>query len=259
MKIALIQMEVLSGQMNENRQKSQDLIEQAAPSADVLVLPELWLCGYSLKGVQDFAETKSGQTLVLLKKLAKRYSVHIITGSLPYREEQQVYNAVFHIDRQGEIKAQYSKVHLFSLYKEEKFFAPGPTVTTMPLENFQAGLAICYDLRFPELFRTMALAGAHIIFVPAEWPKVRGSHWLTLAQARAVENQVYVCAVNCVGQHKGDTFYGHSLLISPDGSILAEGSEQEEILSGEIFIEEVQKARENMSILADRRKELYQL
>lgn len=259
MKIALIQMEVRSGQLTENRQKARTLIEQAAPNADVLVLPELWLCGYSLRGVQDFAETKSDQTLNLLQQMAQKYSVHLITGSLPFREGENVYNAVFHIDRKGEIKAQYSKVHLFSLYKEEKFFAPGPKVTTMPLENYQAGLAICYDLRFPELFRTMALAGAQIIFVPAEWPKVRGSHWLTLAQARAVENQVYICAVNCVGQHKGDTFYGHSLLISPDGTIVAEGSEKEEILYGEISVEEVQKARESMSILTDRRKELYQL
>jgi len=258
MKVALIQMEVISGDVAGNRQRALALAREAAPKADVLVLPEIWTTGYALRDLDVWAEDETGDSVAGLQEIAKEYQVNIVAGSLPWRRPEGIYNGSVVIDRQGKVIADYQKIHLFRKLAEERFFLPGDKRCLFPLDDMKAGLTICYDLRFPELFRVLARDGAEIIFVPAEWPTVRGNAWRVLNQARAIENQVYICAVNCVGQHRGEPFFGHSMLIDPRGKILAEGGEEQEILYGEINRDVLVKARANITVWEDRRPEMYE-
>jgi predicted amidohydrolase len=256
MKIAMVQMNVVSGNIEQNRRHGVELTRLAAETADVIVLPELWTSGYSLRQVAAFAETEAGPTLQGLLAIARNKAVVIIGGSFAYRQGSNVYNGLFVVTKDG-IVADYQKIHLFSMFNEGDFFAAGQKFCLFDLAGQTAGAAICYDLRFPEIFRSLALQGASIIFVPAEWPTARGDNWRVLVQARAIENQIFICAVNCVGQHKNQPFFGHSLLVGPDGTIVTEGDAQENIFYGEVDFTAVDKVRRSMTILTDRRGDLY--
>lgn len=257
MKIALVQMEVCSGDVTGNRQRGLALAREAADKADIVVLPEIWTTGYGLRNIEHDAEDENGPTITALKEIAKESRGLIISGSIPFRRNNKIYNGLVVINEQGEIICDYQKIHLFSLFNEANFFAPGEKRCVFETNALKAGAVICYDIRFPELIRSMAMSGAQIIFVPAEWPAARGMHWRLLNQARAVENQVFVCAVNCVGEHRGSPFYGHSLIIDPSGEIVAEGSERQEIVYGEIDLSLIERVRSNMTVWKDRRPELY--
>ncbi|MDU2065677.1 MAG: carbon-nitrogen family hydrolase [Sporomusaceae bacterium] len=258
MKIAMIQMNIESGAIEHNRQHGLQLTEKAAAAgAEVIVLPELWTSGYSLRQVESFAEKEDGPTLRGLKRIAQQYNITIVGGSIAYRRDGAVYNHIPVFNGKGAL-TDYQKVHLFSLFKESRFFQSGDKLCLFSIGDWKVGVAICYDLRFPEMFRTLKLKGASVIFVPAEWPSIRGANWQVLAQARAVENQLFICAVNCVGQHKGQPFYGHSLLVGPDGTILAEGDDTEQILYGEVDQTAILQAEASMTVLQDRRPELYE-
>jgi predicted amidohydrolase len=158
---------------------------------------------------------------------------------------------------QGRMLAEYSKIHLFRLMQEEKYLTAGNQPVCVDLPFGRAGLAICYDLRFPELFRGYALAGADLVFLPSEWPRPRLSHWQTLVRARAIENQIFMVAVNRVGRDTANEFFGHSLVVDPWGEILTEGGEGEELITVEIDPLKVQEARRKIPILQDRRPDVY--
>jgi predicted amidohydrolase len=192
-----------------------------------------------------------------MAEIAQEKGVTIIAGSLPLRHAGKVYNSAVVIDHQGQVAAHYDKIHLFSMTGEERFFAPGSARTIFSLGDTTAGLAICYDLRFPELFRALTLDGAQIIFLPAVWPLARKDHWHTLIRARAIENQVYFCAVNCVGHYRGSDFYGHSLLVGPSGETIAGGGAEEAIVYGEFNQDVVTACRQKMQVWHDRRPEVY--
>lgn len=257
MKIALVQLEVLSGDVEGNRQNGLKLAREATAKADIIVLPEIWTTGYGLRNLERDAEDETGPTITALKQIAKDSGRLIISGSIPFRRNGKIYNGLVVINNKGEIICDYQKIHLFSLFNEANFFAPGEKRCVFETNDLKGGAVICYDIRFPELIRSMALSGAQIIFVPAEWPAARGMHWRLLNQARAVENQVFVCAVNCVGEHKGSPFYGHSMIIDPNGEVLAEGSEKQEIVYGEIDLSMIERVRSNMTVWKDRRPEMY--
>ena len=257
MKIALLQMEVREKAPEANTAHGLALLEQAAGQADVLVLPEVWTTGYSLGKVKETAVSIDGPLCQKLQALAANTRTTIIAGSMAMARDGRVYNATPVWNADGELLTVYEKIHLFSLYHEENIFAPGEQRALVPVEEWKIGLGICYDLRFPELFRTLAAEGAECLVVPAEWPAVRGADWRLLVQARALENQAYLVAVNCVGNFKGAPFYGHSMLVGPDGTILAEAGEQEEILLVELQQEVVREARRKMSVLQDRRPACY--
>ncbi len=257
MKVALLQMLVKEKAREENIAHGLALLEEAAAQADVLVLPEVWTTGYSLGRVNEVAETLDGELAAQLQALAARHQVGIIAGSMAMRRHEQVYNCAPVWRRDGQLAGAYEKIHLFSLYQEEKIFAPGDKRVLTQLDDWSVGLAICYDLRFPELFRIMAAQGAECFVVPAEWPAARGADWRLLLQARAVENQAYVVGVNCVGHFKSAPFYGHSMVVAPDGTIVAEAGNQEEILIVELERQAVHRARRQMSVLRDRRPACY--
>ena len=186
MKIALLQLEVLEKNKAANVAHGLQLAADAAKEHDLLVLPEVWTTGYSLGHLEQDAEPQDSPVLAQLAELARSEQCAILAGSVPMRHaDGKVYNTSAAINKNGEIVNLYDKVHLFGLFNEENFFAPGNNFQAFTLDGLCCGSTICYDLRFPELFRHLALQGAQLIFCPAEWPEARGDIWRLLAQARA--------------------------------------------------------------------------
>lgn len=258
MKLALLQMAIVEKNKEHNVAHGLQLLRQAAASHDLAVLPEIWTTGYSLGHLQEDAEEEAGPVLAEICRIAAANSCAVVAGSVPMRRNGRVYNTSVAIDKTGKIVNLYDKVHLFGLFNEENFFAAGNNFNAFDMDGICCGSTICYDLRFPELYRHLALAGAKIIFCPAEWPEARGDIWRLLTQARAAENHIFVVAVNCAGEFKGAPFYGHSMVVAPSGKILAEAGMQEEVISCEINLGDIEKVRKRLNALADVRKELIQ-
>lgn len=256
MKIALLQLAVLEKNKEANVAHGLQLVRENASDHDVLVLPEVWTTGYSLGHLDVEAEEEGSSVIAELQRLAREHTCSILAGSMPMRRDGKVYNTSIAISKTGELVNMYDKVHLFGLFNEERFFAPGNNFNAFDFDGVRCGSTICYDLRFPELYRHLALAGAQIIFCPAEWPTARGDIWHLLAQARAAENHIFVIAVNCAGTFKGAPFYGHSMVVAPSGKIIAEGGSEEEVISCTIDLGEIDKVRSRLNALADVRKEL---
>ncbi|AWB44948.1 carbon-nitrogen hydrolase [Paenibacillus sp. CAA11] len=258
--IALIQADIALGEPERNRGHLYDLMKKAAQAEnkpDVLVLPEMWNTGYALAQIQDLADPGGQNSRAWLRDFAREHDVHLVAGSIAEKQGEQVRNTMYVIDRLGQEAGVYSKIHLFRLMQEEKHLAAGQHPVTFELDGTLAGASICYDIRFPELARLLALKGAKVLFVPAEWPHPRLQHWRTLLTARAIENQMYVVACNRVGEGGGDRFFGHSLIIDPWGEIVAEGGEEEEIITGSISLGTVDEVRGRIPVFEDRRPELY--
>jgi len=251
MKIALIQMLIKEHSCKENTEHGLALLKKAAPGCDIAVLPEIWTTGYSLGHLDSEAEEMGSGLIQKIQAIAKDASCAILAGSIPIRVEGKVYNLSVAVDKDGKIVATYGKAHLFGMFHEERFFAPGMDFEVFDLAGVKCGSTICYDLRFPELYRYLATKGAKIIFCPAEWPSARGYAFDLLSRARALENHVFIAAVNCAGSTKGQPFYGHSKLIAPNGSVIAEASDQEDILIAEADLTEIDKANGYLDVLSD--------
>lgn len=254
--LALIQMEICAGDKESNVAHARELLHEAAGNADILVLPEMWTIGYNFRKLQEQAGTDGDELYTELAAFAKERNVFLLAGSMPICADGKIYNRSYCFGPQGEI-ARYDKVHLFSLLAEPKHFAAGDRRVTVNMADIPTGLSICYDLRFPELYRSLALDGARLLFVPAEWPESRLLAWVELNRARAIENQVYVCAVNGVGTYRSNVFAGRSALLDPMGEYIVRGGDAEEILYGEYDSERVREVREHMSVWKDRRLDVY--
>ena len=166
MKISIVQFKSELGAVEENFATAARLIE-AASSSDVIILPELWSTGYYPTPVENFADIDGRRTIEFLCAASKKFSVNIIGGSVIVKSGGKIFNRCHVANRQGEIAAAYDKTHLFSFAEEDKVFTAGDKISTVELDGVKCGLAICYDLRFPEFIRKIALAGAKIIFIPA--------------------------------------------------------------------------------------------
>jgi omega-amidase len=258
--VSLLQMDITLGEPDRNFEKLSIMLEQAVhaePKPDVIVFPEMWNTGYALEQIQQLADEDGERTKQIISAFCLKHQVNVIAGSIAEKKADEVRNTVYVFNRLGELTSHYSKMHLFRLMDEEKFLTSGETIGKVEIEGIPAGVMICYDIRFPELARTLALDGAKILFVPAEWPHPRLHHWRTLLMARAIENQMFVVSCNRVGTSGSTHFFGHSLIIDPWGEIIAEGAEQEEIISAAIDIAEVDKVRRRIPVFEDRRPELY--
>ena len=258
--MAVLQMDVSIGEPERNRERALRRMEEAVRAAekpDVLLLPEMWNTGYSLENVTDLADDAGEPTDGLMSAFAKEHGVHIVAGSIANKTEGGIRNTIMVYDRSGAKTAEYSKLHLFRLMEEEKYLTAGEKRGMFTLDGAAAGMMVCYDIRFPELARRLALDGAKMLFVPAQWPKPRLHHWRTLLQARAIENQMFVVACNRVGTSRGSEFFGHSMIISPWGDVLAEGGEEEAILTADLDLSEVERVRSAIPVFRDRRPELY--
>lgn len=260
--VALLQFDLAFGQPDANREKVRHLtaqLEAAEKRPDVVVLPELWDTAYDLPRLDEIADVQGEQAKAVLREMARRLHCYVVGGSVAERIGNNVFNTTFVFDRQGNEIGKYSKVHLFRLMDEEKYLTAGETPGLYTMDGHPVGSMICYDIRFPEWTRTYALNGIKVLFVSAQWPHPRLQHWRQLLIARAIENQMYVVACNRVGDGGNSTFCGHSLVVNPWGEIVAEGLQQEEVITAEIDLSLVDEVRGRIPVFADRRPALYRM
>lgn len=260
--IALAQMQVVVGQPDHNLATAQRMAAHAAEEgATLLLFPELWGSGYDLENATRHATHPTEGLFAEMGRLAQKYHMWVGGSLLGLDAEYpalQPYNLFALFAPDGTLAYRYAKTHLFRLMNEEQWLAPGAVTTLAETPWGKAGMAICYDLRFPELFRGYALAGARMMFLPSEWPHPRLAHWRTLLRARAIENQCYMIACNRVGPDPdGKTFFGHSAVIDPWGETVIEGDEEERLLLATIDIALVDEVRRRIPVFEDRREELY--
>ena len=250
--IALAQMNIFQGHLEKNYLKALEFLKEARKShARVVLFPELWSSGYDLKNQSLYAQ----QNLELMSELSRQAQENgfFIGGSYITLKEGHYYNTFILIAPSGQIIGQYHKIHLFAPLNEDKYFSPGQKPVTAQIAGLTGGLAICYDLRFPELFRTYLDQDADSFFLVAQWPTSRMDHWEILLRARAIENQALIAACNAVGLSGKVTNGGGSLILSPWGEILARGSiNDEDFVQTTVSLESIYDIRTNFPVLRDR-------
>ncbi len=246
------------GHPEKNFERVRDWSADAARRGSALVVfPELWSTAYDLENWRQHAVPLGDGMFARLSALAKEQSIAIASSILEVKDDR-AYNTFVLYDARGEQRGLYRKVHLVPMLDEPKWLTAGDALTLVDMEWGRTGLGICYDLRFPEMWRTYALGGARLLLLPAEWPSRRAYHWQTLLRARAIENQVFIAACNRVGESKGEVFAGQSVVIDPWGEALVEGDgETEALLTAEIDLAKVDDVRQRIPVFKDRRPELY--
>ncbi|MGW7238902.1 carbon-nitrogen family hydrolase [Streptomyces sp. NPDC054804] len=255
MRASLIQIDVNEGESVESRRRRVTALVREQTDADLVVLPELWTTGaFAYEEFATEAERLEGPTYEAMAKAASDAGVWLHAGSIPERDpEGPLYNTALIFSPSGELAAAYRKIHRFGFDKGEAvLMGAGRELVTVRLPETTLGLATCYDLRFPELFRALVDAGAETMVVSAGWPERRRAHWTLLAQARAVENQAFVLACGTAGTHAGVPQAGHSIVVDPWGEVLAEAGAGEEVLTVDLDPAKVAVTREQFPALKDR-------
>ena len=226
----------------------------AQEGVQLAVLPEMWSCGFAYRELNQLAK-RTPELVERLKALSADLCMTIV-GSLPEPHGEKVFNTAYVVDR-GTVAGSYRKMHLFSLMGEDRHLDSGDSILLADTSVGKIGVMICYDLRFPELARRLAVDGADIIVVPGEWPKPREEHWRTLLRARAIENQLFVVAANACGVIGKLDFFGSSLILGPKGEILAEGGYEECEPTALLDPAEMVQWRESITCFKDRRPDCY--
>lgn len=260
--IKVIYMKAAIFQMNiewEDKEKNLLKVERAAAEAsqngaDVIFLPEMSLTGFSMN-IKATAEADK-YTVLQAQGICRKYGIAMGIG---WTEQcgAKAKNCYTVLDKRGRILSTYVKIHPFSYSGEDKYFVKGEELTEYKIENICFSTAICYDVRFPELFRGISknrLVTA--VAVPANWPQKREGHWRVLTQARAIENQLYILAVNCVGSIGGVSYSGGSCIIAPDGELVAECGNNEEIVYAGLGYD-IEKLRSSFPVYNDRNVNFY--
>ncbi|MCT9092687.1 carbon-nitrogen family hydrolase [Streptomyces sp. ASQP_92] len=255
MRASLIQIDVDPDESVKSRRERAGSLVREQRGSDLVVLPELWTTGaFAYELFADEAEKLDGPTARAMSEAARDAGVWLHAGSVPERgEDGALYNTSLVFSPDGELAHSYRKIHRFGFDKGEAvLMGAGDRLVTVPLPDLTLGLATCYDLRFPELFRGLVDAGAQAFVIPAGWPERRRAHWSLLARARAVENQAYVLACGTAGSHAGVAQAGHSVVVDPWGEVLAEAGAGEEVLTVELVPGKVTETRELFPALRDR-------
>jgi omega-amidase len=253
LRIALVQMAVTDGQPTRNVERAIAAIE-AAPAADLYLLPELWTTGYDHAGWPDAALGTPSVHDALQQLSARRRAA--IGGSLIDRAGAGLVNRFWLCYPDGRPPVTYDKGHLFAPMREDQHLVAGNRRVSATLDGWTAGLSLCFDLRFPEMYRLGALDGADLFLVASEWPAERAAALRTLALARAIENQAYLALVNRIGTAAtdGTVFGGGSMLVAPDGTVVADaGTAGENVVIGVADRSSVAKARTALAVLPLRR------
>ncbi len=254
-KAGIVQFDVCLGETDHNLAVAKRLITSLAGKGVCLVLlPEMWSTGFINNSLDELSGT-TPRILEELMQLTKEMQLTII-GSLPEKRPEGIYNTAYVVDR-GAVCGKYRKVHLFTPTSEDKYFKSGRNAVVVNTSLGRIGLMICYDLRFPELCRALALKGAEIIAVVAQWPAVRVSHWDLLLRARAVENQVFVLGANRSGKDDELIYAGHSRLVSPYGEVLARAARRSATISAAIDLSVLEQTRKQIPCFKQRVPEAY--
>lgn len=261
--ISIGQMNVLKGQPERNFACVREWTEEAARrGSDLVVFPELWDTGYDLERALELGSPVDRGRFAGVAALARQHRIHIVGSMLEIvpgqsSESPAAYNSAAWFTPDGERAGLYRKLHLFRLMKEDWHLAPGSKPVMLDLPWGRTGLAICYDLRFPELFRGYALGGAVLTVIPAQWPHPRMAHWRTLLRARAIENQMVVVGCNQVGRAEETRFGGRSAIVDAWGEALVEGGECPVLLTHEVDVDQVADVRQRIPVFEDRRPDIY--
>jgi predicted amidohydrolase len=260
-KIAAAQIACNLGDLAANARKMREFAGRAkAAGAELVVFPEMADTGYAMPVIRAQAKPWNEGVVPELQEIARNLSLAIISG-VSEKEGDAIYNSQIVIDAAGAIIAKYRKTHLFAPapIEEDKCFAPGQALVSVALGPLRLGLTICYDLRFPEIYRALAVEqGANAFIISSAWPFPRVEHQRVLATSRAIENQSYVVLANRVGKDDGTPFCGSSAIIDPSGVVVAAASaEREELVVAEVSPAVLDEIRARMTVFAHRRPDLY--
>ena len=265
MKIAILQMNVKlassAADCEQNFIRARELIYRALKrDADVAVLPEAFNTGFYVQNFKRLADAGAVRTKGFLSEISQNCGAVLIGGAINSKQDK-IYNSAFIYQNGAEI-LRYDKIHAFSLARENEIVSGGDRlgICEVKFKNraVKIGIVICYDLRFCEIFRALALRGAQIVFVIAQFAQSRIEHFITLAKARAIENQIFICAVNgCGDTGQGESFGGNSMLIGPNGEIIARSGKKEAVKVVDINLDEILKFRAKMDLLKDMKPEIY--
>lgn len=254
-KVAALQFNIRLGDVDANVEYAREALARvAAQGCQLAVLPEMWSTGYDYRRLNELAK----RTPEVVEEMGRLSSQHgmVIVGSLPEPHEERVCNTAYILDR-GKLLGKYRKIHLFSLMGEDRSIHGGDSWVVVDTHIGRIGVFICYDLRFPELCRRLAVEGAEIIVVPAEWPKPREEHWRALLKARAIENQLFIVAANCCGVQGKLDFFGQSIIIGPKGELLAEGGYENCELTATLDFSVMENWRQQITCFPDRKPQYY--
>ena len=249
MKIGLVQYNPVWENKEKNREKIEILIRNCKESHSLIIFPEMTLTGFTMKS-DEFAESLQGESFNFFSELAVSKKTHIFAGVI-VKGKRKSFNTLIHIKPDGKLSKLYRKVHPFSYSKEDQFFEPGRKPVRTKVKNWQTGLSICYDLRFPELYRKYGKKRAHLIVNIANWPDTRIEHWRILLKARAIENQCYVAGVNRVGESPNLKYNGFSSVFDPMGKEIISVENEEKLITTEIDKNYVQEVRKEFPFLED--------
>jgi deaminated glutathione amidase len=239
--------------------------------AEFAVLPELWIYRGPYRGYDKAAQTLSGSAITMLQEKARKHNMIVNGGSIIERHPElagKFYNTSVLINREGEMVAVYRKIHLFDValangekHYESERIVPGEHVITAGIEGITFGMTVCYDLRFPELFRALKLQGAQILLLPAAFTLHTGrDHWEILVRARAIENQCYVVAAGQVGTYPpGQQSFGRSMIVDPWGLVMAQAQDRPGVIVADIDLEQIERVQQQIPCMKHRVPEVYQL
>lgn len=268
--VALCQM-LVEEDKAKNLEKARNMVEEGAKKgAHIVMLPEMFNCPYDINCFRSYAEdTYTGDTEEMLSELAWKNGIYIIGGSIPeVDDEGNLFNTSLVFDPAGEVVAKHRKIHLFDIqvkngitFQESSVLKSGDSLTIVETPWGKIGVVICYDIRFPELIRVMALAGVKILFVPAAFNMTTGpAHWETLFKSRALDNEIFVLGNSPARNEKASyTAYGHSLAVDPWGQIMAQMGKEEGIINVELDLTQIEETREAIPVWKHRREDIYLL
>lgn len=255
---------------DSNIKKALDMIKVSGENnSDLVILPEMFNCPYQNNKFREYAEEKeNSKTLKAVSEAAKKSNIYVVAGSIPELDRGNLYNSSFVFNKNGEIMGCHRKMHLFDIdipdkicFKESSTLSAGRQITIIKTELCKIGVAICYDMRFPELLRLMALKGADLIVVPGAFNMTTGpAHWETLIKGRAIDNQLYMAAASPArNEELSYVAYGNSMIADPWGEILVRAGHKEEIIYADIKLSKIKEVREELPVLTGRREDIYSL
>lgn len=251
MKISLVQLENIDEQIKKSRMDNLGVLLSSITETDLIILPELWGTGFfSFENYYNDSEALRGETFALLSDIAIQKKCYILTGTFVEKSDDNYYNTSLLLNRQGKIISVYRKIHLFG--NEKNYITRGSETAAVKTDIGMIGISICYDLRFPELYRKMSEKGVQIFISSSAWPLERKEHLRILNRARAVENQAFLFSCCAAGENKGIKYSGMSMAVSPKGDILFEAGEKQCVRTLEINIEDLLDYRKAFPVLKDR-------
>lgn len=267
--VAVCQM-MVGNNKNANFDKAEEMIKKATEmGAQMVILPEMFNSPYQTNLISSYAESYPGLSTMFMSRVSRENHIILIGGSIPEKDEhKRIYNTCFTYDEKGNLINKYRKLHLFDIdiknkitFKESDIFSPGNSLGLIKHNGITFSTIICYDCRFPELSRLLTLQGVQLLLIPAAFNTTTGPlHWELLMRSRAVDNQVFVIAASPArNPNSSYQSWGHSMIVDPWGKIIQEADENEGIIYAELDFEEIEKVREEIPVLTQRRTDLYDI